>query len=67
MTAYFHAVADYANLERPREISLAEAETCLSKGMLSYLHESRRLKNAKLIEKLAIQLKYPYLKDGLKK
>ncbi|MCK5725895.1 MAG: NAD-dependent epimerase/dehydratase family protein [Thiotrichaceae bacterium] len=66
MTEYFHHIADYASLERPTEISLAEAEKCLSKGMLSYLHESRRMKNDKLVEKLKIELKYPSLVEGLK-
>ncbi len=65
MTEYFFAVADFAGLPRPREISLNEAQRTLSPGMLSYLAESRRVRNNKMKKLLNISLRYPSLKQGL--
>ena len=66
MVEYFNQVADYANLPRPVQISLKEAEEKLSKGMLSYALESRRIGNEKLLKVLKVKLKYPTLSDTLK-
>jgi nucleoside-diphosphate-sugar epimerase len=65
MTGYFNQVADFLGLARPPVISRAEAEQRLSPGMLSYLGESRRLSNRKLLEDLQIELLYPTLAEGL--
>lgn len=65
MTDYFIAVADAVGLPRPPLISLDEAEGQLSDGMLSYLAESRRLSNRKLVEELGVVLRYPTLTEGL--
>jgi len=65
MTEYFFAVADAVGLPRPPEITLAQAQQQLSSGMLSYLSESRRLRNAKLLTELQVQLRYPDLASGL--
>jgi len=66
MTDYFNHVADYAKLPRPPQISLQEAEQDLSAGMVSYLKESRRIKNDKMLKVLGIELLYPNLKTSLK-
>ncbi len=65
MTGYFNAVADFLGLPRPPVISLDEAKRQLTPGMLSYLGESRRLSNRKLIEELGVRLRYPTLAEGL--
>lgn len=65
MTGYFNAVADFLGLPRPPTISLEAAQRQLTPGMLSYLGESRRLSNRKLIEELGIELRYPTLAEGL--
>ena len=65
MTDYFNQVADFTGLPRPPQISLEEAEKTLSLGMLSYMKESRRIKNDKMLELLKIKLIYPDLKSGL--
>ncbi len=67
MTDYFNAVADYAGLPRPPQINLSDAQQSLSAGMLSYIAESRRVDNKKMKRLLNIQLRYPSLKDGLKR
>lgn len=65
MTGYFNTVADFLGLPRPPVISREEAKRQLTPGMLSYLVESRRLSNRKLIEALGVKLRYPTLADGL--
>jgi nucleoside-diphosphate-sugar epimerase len=66
MTEYFQAVAAAAGLPGPPLISLDEAAGRLSGGMLSYLSESRRIRNQRLLDGLDIALRYPSLADGLR-
>ncbi|SKA75033.1 Nucleoside-diphosphate-sugar epimerase [Thiothrix eikelboomii] len=66
MTAYFNQVAQATGLAPPPQLSLAEASSVVSAGMLSYLQESRRIKNHKLLNELGLQLLYPNLAAGLK-
>ncbi len=66
MYEYFTGVAAAMNLPAPPAISLQEAQQQLSEGMLSYMAESRRIGNKKLLEDFKITLKYPRLQDGLK-
>lgn len=66
MTEYFNAVAEYTNLPKPPQVDMETAQTTMSKGMLSYLKESRRISNTKLLKELDIQLQYPSLTDALK-
>ncbi len=61
MTEYFNCVADALDMQRPPQISLEKAETVLSPGMLSYMRESRKIGNRKLLEAFDIQLRYPNL------
>jgi nucleoside-diphosphate-sugar epimerase len=67
MTDYFNHVADFAGLSRPAQISLEEAGQTLSEGMLSYMKESRRIKNEKMLRLLKIKLKYPDLQAGIRR
>ena len=66
MTEYFDRVADYAGLPRPPRVSLAEARKVMSRGMLSYLAESRRIRNDRLLRRLGVALRYPTLESALK-
>ncbi|MEJ2309191.1 MAG: SDR family oxidoreductase [Gammaproteobacteria bacterium] len=65
MTEYFQTVARYAGLEPLPEIDMQAAERELSAGMLSYLRESRKISNAKLMRTIGTRLRYPTLTDGL--
>jgi nucleoside-diphosphate-sugar epimerase len=67
MSYYFKAVAKAKGLPQPPEISRAKAESVMSAGMLSYLKESRRLGNKKMLKDLQITLRYKNLEEGLKK
>ena len=65
MAEYFNTLADLAGLERPPAISLAEAREVMPAGLLSYLQESRRIDNRKMLRELGVVLKYPTLAEGL--
>lgn len=65
MTDYFNRVADALGLERPPQITRAQAGAELSGGMQSYLAESKRLDNRRMREELGIEPRYPDLVQGL--
>jgi nucleoside-diphosphate-sugar epimerase len=66
MTDYFFRVADAAGLPRPSVVSRELAQHVLSEGMLSFLQDSRRIDNRKLLQDLGIVLQYPDLEAGLR-
>jgi len=65
MYDYFIKVARANSLEEPPAITLEQAKTQLSAGMLSYMNESRRIDNQKLLSVFEYSLKYPDLDKGL--
>ena len=65
MAHYFNTLADKANLPRPPLVSLEDPDNGLSAGMLSYLKESRRIDNSKVLKELDLELLYPDLETGL--
>jgi len=65
MAHYFKAVAKKFGLPPPTEIDMQQAQQQLSSGMLSYLNESRRISNLKLLSELHVSLLYPDLNAGL--
>ncbi|MCG6937557.1 MAG: SDR family oxidoreductase [Gammaproteobacteria bacterium] len=66
MYDYITGVASAMNLPVPPVISLEQAQHQLSAGMLSYMAESRRIDNSKLLKDFKIELQYPDLQSGLK-
>jgi len=66
MCDYFNRVANALGLPAPEAINLAQAQKKLSAGMLSYLAESKRIKNNRLLHDLKKPLQYPALELGLK-
>lgn len=65
MTEYFDAVADACGLPRPPRVSMAEAREVMTPLMLSYIGESRRMDNARMLEGLGVRLLYPDLPSGI--
>ena len=65
MTDWFNQVADFLKLPRPPQISMQQAEQEMSAGMLSYLKESRRIENSKVLRELKIELQYPTIQQGI--
>jgi nucleoside-diphosphate-sugar epimerase len=66
MYEYFVGIASALNLPAPPAISLEEARHQLSEGMLSYMAESRRINNKKLLKDFQLELQHPDLQSGLK-
>jgi nucleoside-diphosphate-sugar epimerase len=59
MGEYFDAVADARGLPRPPRISRAEAVQQIEPSLLSFMSESRRLRNTRLTRELRVALRYP--------
>ena len=65
MTDYFFRVADLAGLPRPPALAMEEARKTLGPGIMSFLEESKRLVNRRMLEELGVVLRYSSLADGL--
>jgi nucleoside-diphosphate-sugar epimerase len=65
MTDYFNKVADLYGLPHPPQISFDQAQTLMSPEMMSYLADSRRLDNRRMLNDLGVNLRYPTLNEGL--
>jgi nucleoside-diphosphate-sugar epimerase len=65
MGDYFDLVADAAGLPRPPRISRAQAQAELSPLRLSFLSESRRLRNTRMKRELRVRLIYPTVQHAL--
>ena len=66
MTQYFNAVSDLLDLPRLPQIDMVEAKQVMNPMMLSYLTETRRMDNRKMVEQLGVTLLYSDLESGLK-
>jgi nucleoside-diphosphate-sugar epimerase len=65
MTDYFNRVADRLGLPRPPVVDRETAARTLSPSMLSFLGESKRLDNRRLVDQLGVRLQFPDLDAGL--
>jgi nucleoside-diphosphate-sugar epimerase len=65
MTDYFNRVADALGQPRPAQISREEAQQTLSREMLSYLAESKRLDITRMRTVLGVEPDYADLDRGL--
>jgi nucleoside-diphosphate-sugar epimerase len=66
MGDYLDLVADAAGLPRPPRISRDEARATMSPVRLSFLSESRRLRNERLKRELRVRLRYPSVLEGIR-
>ncbi len=67
MTQYFNLVSELLDLPPLPQVDMEEAKRVMNPMMLSYLTETRRMDNRKMIDQLGVTLTYPNLKAGLKK
>lgn len=65
MSDYFRRCAVLLGLPAPPEIDAGAAREVLSPALMSFLDESRRLRNDRLREELGVILRYPDLASGL--
>jgi len=66
ISEYLQLAAHVLGMEPLPEISMEEGQRVLSQGMLSYLSESRKISNQKMLDELGIKLKHPDFKQGIK-
>ncbi|RJS91389.1 SDR family oxidoreductase [Salinisphaera sp. Q1T1-3] len=64
-TAYYDTLAELLGVAAPPRIDWAEARTRFSAMRLSFLSESRRLSNARLVTDTAYRFIFPDYRDGL--
>ena len=65
MGDYFDLAADLCGMPRPRRVGLEQAHAELSPMQLSFMRESRRLRNDRLKRELRLRLRYPTVSQGL--
>ncbi|MDE2297513.1 MAG: SDR family NAD(P)-dependent oxidoreductase, partial [Burkholderiales bacterium] len=65
MGDYFDLAADLEGLPRPRRVTPEQARAELSPMQLSFMGESRRLRNTRLKRELRLRLRYPSVAQGL--
>ncbi|HEU4600385.1 MAG TPA: SDR family oxidoreductase [Steroidobacteraceae bacterium] len=65
-TAFLNAVADIAGLPRPPQVSMEEAQLTFSPSRLSFIDESRRVSNERMLKHLGVRLKYADYREGIK-
>ncbi|MFW9621413.1 MAG: SDR family NAD(P)-dependent oxidoreductase, partial [Macromonas sp.] len=66
MGDYMDLAADLYRLPRPPRVTRAEAAAQLSPMVLSFMGESRRLRNTRLKRELGLRLRYPTVVQGLR-
>jgi nucleoside-diphosphate-sugar epimerase len=59
MGEYFDTVADSLRLPRPKRLPMAELAQAVSPMMLSFMRESRRLRNGRMKTELRLRLRVP--------
>jgi len=59
MAQYFDAVADAFQLPRPPRLPRAELQQVVTPALLSFMSESRRLRNDRIKRELGMRLRYP--------
>lgn len=65
MSDYFLRCARLLGLPEPPHVSLAEARESFTPALMSFLEESKRLVNRRMVEELGVKLAYPDLEAGL--
>ncbi len=65
-TAFFDAVANIAGLPCPPRVSMEEAQLTFSPERLSFLNESRRVGNERMLKHLGVTLKYADIDAGIR-
>jgi nucleoside-diphosphate-sugar epimerase len=66
MGDYFDLAADLYGLPRPPRIAREGADAHLPLMLLSFMSESRRLDNSRMLKELRLRLRYPTVAEGLR-
>lgn len=66
MGDYFDLAADLYGLPRPPRVARSSAQEQLPLSLLSFMGESRRLDNHRMLHELRLRLRYPTVAQGLR-
>ena len=66
ITDYLFLLAELTPSPKPPLISMSEAERMLSPSIMSFMKESKRLRNEKLLRETGLTLRHPNLESGLR-
>lgn len=66
MGDYFDLAADLYGMARPPRVSRSTARAELPVMLLSFMDESRRLRNTRMVQELRLRLRYPTVHTGLR-
>jgi nucleoside-diphosphate-sugar epimerase len=66
MAQYFDLVADAHGLPRPPRLARAALEQVVTPALLSFMSESRRMRNQRLKDELGVRLRYATVGDTLR-
>jgi nucleoside-diphosphate-sugar epimerase len=64
-TDYLSLLAELAGLPAPSLVTMQDAESHIDPGMMSFLRESKRVRNDKLLRELRLTLHYPDARSGI--
>lgn len=65
-TAFINLVAKVAGLPAPPQVSMEEAQLTFSPERLSFLNESRRVSNERMLKHLGVALRYADVEAGIR-
>jgi uncharacterized protein YprB with RNaseH-like and TPR domain len=65
MGDWFDLVAAHFDLPKPVRITRSEAEKQIPAALYSFMRESRRLSNHRLLQELRLRLRYASVNQGL--
>jgi nucleoside-diphosphate-sugar epimerase len=65
-TAFINLVAKVAGLPAPPQVPMEEAQLTFSPERLSFLNESRRVSNERMLKHLGVVLKYGNVEEGIR-
>jgi nucleoside-diphosphate-sugar epimerase len=65
MAHYFDVIADAFQLPRPPRLPRAELQQVVTPALLSFMSESRRMRNRRIKRELGVRLRYPTVADTL--
>jgi nucleoside-diphosphate-sugar epimerase len=65
-TAFINLVAKAAGLPAPPQVSMEEAQLTFNPERLSFLNESRRVSNERMVKHLGVVLKYGNVEEGIR-
>ena len=66
MSQYFLDVAKFLKIPTPPLLSFSEAESVVTSEMMSYLKESRKIDNSKLLDEFNLKLAYEDYREGIR-